>query len=67
MLVHQIFINRKVFVRKTFLLTLSSNEVKEVMDLSQRLHRLQGGQSTLSHQCIHAGVILHGPNDTETQ
>lgn len=35
------------------------------MDLGQSLHRLQGGQSTLSRQRIHAGVILHTPNDTE--
>lgn len=42
-------------------LTISSHELQEVVNLSQGLHGLQGGQPTLSHQRIHTGVILHGP------
>lgn len=42
------------------LLTISFNEVQKVLDLSQRLHWLQGGQSALSQQRVHTGVILQG-------
>lgn len=48
-----------VWVLKTISpLTLSFNEQQKVLDFSQGLHWLQGGQSTLSQQRIHTGVTL---------